>query len=431
AKSEPDTVTQAEPAEAPVAVAKAIDDSQKRQQKEQQLQQQAQELARQDMPAITQQDQLLKQFADDSRQQADDAVQRQLVAIAAQQQLEKDAQIQREQQQKQEQQEQQQRQEQAAREERLRLAQQQQADELKQQQAQAEQTARQNEQQALELARRQQEELAKQQQMAAAALQKQQEEQAAKAALQQQLAQQKADELAARQQAEALARQQAEQLAAQQKQIAQAAALAAANAQSASALKAEGSGTTNNADSRRGQDNTAQAAGNATGNRTSGAGNFVLPKSLLGSDLANRAREQAKGLDLLSGNPPRIDMSDRPRRRSFFGSVDKNIPVRMYVDSWKQKIERNGNLNYSQSSRDRARGDPVVTVVIRSDGSVEDVTINRSSGRADLDEAVRRIVRLNARYAAFPPNIAAEYDVIEIRRIWSFDDHLRILEELR
>jgi TonB family protein len=51
--------------------------------------------------------------------------------------------------------------------------------------------------------------------------------------------------------------------------------------------------------------------------------------------------------------------------------------------------------------------DPLVSVALRSDGSVDDVTIVRSSGRADLDEAVRRIVRLNARYAAFPANVAA------------------------
>ncbi|MBW8901220.1 MAG: energy transducer TonB, partial [Massilia sp.] len=68
---------------------------------------------------------------------------------------------------------------------------------------------------------------------------------------------------------------------------------------------------------------------------------------------------------------------------------------------------------------------------VRADGSVEDVTIVRSSGRADIDDAVRRIVRVNARYSIFPPNIASKYDVIEIRRIWSFDDTLRLLEEVR
>ena len=107
------------------------------------------------------------------------------------------------------------------------------------------------------------------------------------------------------------------------------------------------------------------------------------------------------------------------------------LGLMMYVESWRLKIERNGNLNYPQSSIDKAHGDPVVTVAIRSDGSVENVVIHRSSGRPELDEAVRRIVRINARYSAFPPELARRYDVIEIRRAWNFDERLRIMEEVR
>jgi outer membrane biosynthesis protein TonB len=59
------------------------------------------------------------------------------------------------------------------------------------------------------------------------------------------------------------------------------------------------------------------------------------------------------------------------------------------------------------------------------------VTILRSSGRPQLDDAVRRIVRVNARYAAFPPNVAARYDLVEIRRVWAFAEGLKLLEEVR
>ena len=65
--------------------------------------------------------------------------------------------------------------------------------------------------------------------------------------------------------------------------------------------------------------------------------------------------------------------------------------------------------------------DPVVTVAIRSDGSVESVTFDRSSGVAAIDEAIRRIVDSQKPYQAFPPALAREYDVIEIRRTWHFD----------
>lgn len=159
----------------------------------------------------------------------------------------------------------------------------------------------------------------------------------------------------------------------------------------------------------------------------------ALTRPLLDSGLASRALEQARRSEIFRSDVARQPDHAEPdsRRRSIFGKVAQDVGLMMYVEGWRLKIERNGNLNYQQSSAEKARGDPVVTVAIRSDGSVENVIIHRSSGRAELDEAVRRIVRLNARYSAFPAELARRFDVIEIRRIWNFDDRLRILEEVR
>ena len=68
----------------------------------------------------------------------------------------------------------------------------------------------------------------------------------------------------------------------------------------------------------------------------------------------------------------------------------------------------------------------MVTVAIRSDGSVESVTFVLSSGIPELDEAVRRIVQSQVPYQAFQPALAREYDVIEIRRTWHFDSAIRL-----
>ena len=69
---------------------------------------------------------------------------------------------------------------------------------------------------------------------------------------------------------------------------------------------------------------------------------------------------------------------------------------------------------------------PLVTVAIRSDGSLESVTIVRSSGVGALDEAIRRVVDSQKPYQAFPPGLARDYDVIEIRRTWIFDVAIRL-----
>jgi len=43
-----------------------------------------------------------------------------------------------------------------------------------------------------------------------------------------------------------------------------------------------------------------------------------------------------------------------------------------------------------------------------------------------IDEAVRLIVQKLAPYSAFPPDVAREYDVIEIRRVWTFETAVRL-----
>jgi outer membrane biosynthesis protein TonB len=57
---------------------------------------------------------------------------------------------------------------------------------------------------------------------------------------------------------------------------------------------------------------------------------------------------------------------------------------------------------------------------------VESVTFVVSSGVAEVDEAIRRIVQSARPYPAFPPSLAREYDVVEIRRNWHFDSAVRL-----
>ena len=117
-------------------------------------------------------------------------------------------------------------------------------------------------------------------------------------------------------------------------------------------------------------------------------------------------------------------------KHSIFGSKNGDVDLNLYIKSWRQKIERNGRLNYAQSAKDRMHADPIVMVSIRSDGSVESITVLRSSGRPEMDEAVRRIVTVNAPYSVFPPSLARKFDVIDIRQVWIFDESLRVTDEM-
>jgi protein TonB len=80
-----------------------------------------------------------------------------------------------------------------------------------------------------------------------------------------------------------------------------------------------------------------------------------------------------------------------------------------------------GELNYPQAARDqKLYGTLVVTVSIKSDGSLDRVEINRPSGQRILDAAALRIVQLAAPFAPFPADIARDTDILSITRTWIF-----------
>ena len=116
------------------------------------------------------------------------------------------------------------------------------------------------------------------------------------------------------------------------------------------------------------------------------------------------------------------------RRRALIGRTEQDLRLRMVAEGWRQKIEQNAPFDVFQAAKNGAPYEnPVVTVSLRRDGSLESVVIDRSSGVVAIDNAVRRIVLMLSPYAAFTSDVAMEYDVIEIRRIWTFDTALRLL----
>ena len=110
----------------------------------------------------------------------------------------------------------------------------------------------------------------------------------------------------------------------------------------------------------------------------------------------------------------------RPKRK-YVGARAEEYRLARYVEDWRAKIERVGNLNYPEAARNlQLYGNLLLTVSIRSDGSVENVEVNRSSGQPILDAAAVKIVQMSAPFAAFPPDIKRDTDVLHITRTWMF-----------
>lgn len=110
----------------------------------------------------------------------------------------------------------------------------------------------------------------------------------------------------------------------------------------------------------------------------------------------------------------------RPKRR-FIGARAAEYRFARYVEDWRLKVERVGNLNYPEAARaQKLYGSLLLTVGIRADGSLESVAVDRASGQKILDLAATRIVKMASPYAPFPPDIRRDTDILYITRTWTF-----------
>lgn len=112
--------------------------------------------------------------------------------------------------------------------------------------------------------------------------------------------------------------------------------------------------------------------------------------------------------------------AERPKR-TFISASTKEYKYASYMEAWRTKVERIGNLNYPEEARKRGlTGSLILDVALKPDGSVDEITIRRSSGNKLLDDAAIRIVELAAPFAPFPDNIRKDTDILHITRTWQF-----------
>ena len=112
--------------------------------------------------------------------------------------------------------------------------------------------------------------------------------------------------------------------------------------------------------------------------------------------------------------------AERPRHK-FVNARTREYQYAAYMEAWRAKVERVGNLNYpDEARRKKLSGSLLLDVSLRPDGSVKDIVIRRSSGHKVLDDAAIRIVNLASPYAPFPKEIRKETDILHLERTWQF-----------
>ncbi len=146
-----------------------------------------------------------------------------------------------------------------------------------------------------------------------------------------------------------------------------------------------------------------------------------------GEELVQKSLEMARLEAQIDKN---WDAYQKMPRRTSIGARTREYRFAQYIEDWRIKVERIGNLNYPEQARSQhIFGKLVLTVSINKDGSVESIAVNKASGQPILDAAAMRIVRLAAPYSPLPPSITKDTDILEITRTWTFTSSDRMESE--
>lgn len=109
-------------------------------------------------------------------------------------------------------------------------------------------------------------------------------------------------------------------------------------------------------------------------------------------------------------------------KRKYLNARTRQYKYAAYMDAWRARVERIGNLNYPEQARkQKLTGSVVVDVALNASGGIEQISVLRSSGQKLLDDAASRIVEMASPFEPFPPEIRHETDILHITRTWQFN----------
>lgn len=131
-------------------------------------------------------------------------------------------------------------------------------------------------------------------------------------------------------------------------------------------------------------------------------------------EVDQRALEQNARIAALLDQIERYNQ--RPRKFYDAPSAAAN-PFASYINAWRERVEQTGSQHYPQGA---PGGDLQATVTIGADGRVIDITLDRPSDDARLNQAVRRIIELAQPFAPFPGQLSGRIDELVITRTWQF-----------
>lgn len=144
-------------------------------------------------------------------------------------------------------------------------------------------------------------------------------------------------------------------------------------------------------------------------------------QSFIASEAYETLAQEIASLEARIAQEQQAD-AKRPRVKRLSSVSTKSAAEAAYLNMWRQKVERIGNANYPAGTFGSLR----MLVIIRENGTLQEVRLLDSSGHKNLDEAALRIVRLAAPYPEFSVAMRKDYEVLEIIRTWQFSQGGRL-----
>ncbi len=145
-----------------------------------------------------------------------------------------------------------------------------------------------------------------------------------------------------------------------------------------------------------------------------------MPDTPVAADLLMHSRAIAR----ISANIEQRKQNYAQRKRvKTVTAATREYRYAAYMDAWRQKVERIGNLNYpDEAKRRRLSGHLTLSVELTVNGKVNKIEILESSGQQVLDDGAIRIVKMAAPFSEFPPEMRKETDILRIVRVWQFQN---------
>ena len=135
-----------------------------------------------------------------------------------------------------------------------------------------------------------------------------------------------------------------------------------------------------------------------------------------------REQEQVLLNNSLAALSEQVQQYNQRPRKLFEAPSAQLTRYAEYVNLWRQRIEQIGTQQYPTGTDGKAYGSVQASLTIRSDGMLAEISIDRPSDKALLNQAVRRIAQLASPFAPFPPEMAKQVDQIVLTRTWHFVD---------